>query len=171
MTKMYVNRCYGEIVQFSPISRYIPTFRRKNTAFLWQILFPLSYPPGWLVLFSNPRYTYTLKKEAAMHDDHSHFHAGSHHSHSHTHDPEQTRAILNRLSRAIGHLEAVRQMVLEERDCTEVLTQLSAVRSALNNTGVLILKNHLNHCIVEAVQEGDEQALSDLNTAIDRYFK
>jgi len=106
-----------------------------------------------------------------MHDDHSHFHAGPHHSHSHTHDPEETRAILNRLSRAIGHLEAVRQMVLEERDCTEVLTQLSAVRSALNNTGVLILKNHLNHCIVEAVQEGDEQALSDLNTAIDRYFK
>jgi len=99
-------------------------------------------------------------------DDHSH-----HHGHSHSHDPEQTRAIVNRLSRAIGHLEAVRQMVTDERDCAEILTQLSAVRSAINNTGILILKSHLEHCIVEAVQEGDMQAVSDLSAAIERYFK
>lgn len=99
---------------------------------------------------------------------HEHEHT---HGHSHTHSPEETRMIVNRLARAIGHLEAVKQMVTDGRDCTEVLTQLSAVKSALNSTGVLILKNHLNHCIVEAVQEGDTQALADLNRAIESYFK
>ena len=45
------------------------------------------------------------------------------------------KAIINRLSRAIGHLEAVKRMVEENRDCSEVLIQISAVRSAINNKG------------------------------------
>ena len=53
---------------------------------------------------------------------------------------ESTKQVLNRLSRAIGHLEAVRHMVEEGRDCPEVLVQLAAVKSAINNTGKLILK-------------------------------
>ena len=57
--------------------------------------------------------------------DHDHDHDHSHtHNHSHTHDPEQTRAIINRLKRSIGHLDKVRRMVEEGRDCTEVLVQL-----------------------------------------------
>ncbi|MBE6930273.1 MAG: metal-sensing transcriptional repressor [Ruminococcaceae bacterium] len=85
------------------------------------------------------------------------------------HKHENTKAVVNRLSRAIGHLEKVKQMVEEGRDCSEVLVQLAAVRSAINNTGKLILKDHLNHCIVHAVEEGDDQALADLNDAIDRF--
>ncbi len=49
-----------------------------------------------------------------MHDhphDHAHEHAHTH-NHSHTHDPEEVKAVANRLARAIGHLESVRQMVL-----------------------------------------------------------
>lgn len=96
---------------------------------------------------------------------------GAAHSHTHTHNPDEVRAVANRLARAIGHLEAVRQMVLDGRDCAEVLTQLSAVRSALNNAGVLILKNHMEHCMVEAVQEGDQQAIADLCHALERYMR
>ena len=59
-----------------------------------------------------------------QHTDHGHPHP---HTHSHT----QTRAVVNRLARAIGHLERVKAMVEEGRDCAEVLIQLSAVRSAL----------------------------------------
>ena len=105
---------------------------------------------------------------------HSHEHGDEHHhhgAHSHTHSPEQVKAVLNRLSRAIGHLEAVKNMVADGRDCSEVLVQLSAVRSAINNTGLLILQDHINHCIVDAVQEGDMNAVSDLTRAIGRYFK
>ena len=94
-----------------------------------------------------------------------------HHEHTHDHTHAETKAVVNRLSRAIGHLEAVKAMVEEGRDCTQVLIQLAAVKSAINNTGKLILKDHLNHCRVEAAKSGDRKAFDDLNEAIDRSLK
>lgn len=93
------------------------------------------------------------------------------HAHTHTHDPKEVKAIINRLAKAIGHLEAVKGMVENGRDCSEVLIQLAAVKSALNNTGKLILKEHINHCIVHAIENGDDQAIEDLNHAIDQFIK
>ena len=52
------------------------------------------------------------------------------HGEGHGHVHENTKAVLNRLARAIGHLESVKKMVEDGRDCSEVLIQLSAVRSA-----------------------------------------
>ena len=89
----------------------------------------------------------------------------------HTHTHENTKAVINRLSRAIGHLESIRRMVEEGRDCSEVLIQLSAVKSAINNTGKVILQDHIQHCIVDAVKDGDMEALEELNKAIDRFMK
>ncbi|WP_026651252.1 metal-sensing transcriptional repressor [Butyrivibrio proteoclasticus] len=95
----------------------------------------------------------------------------SSHTHKHHHDPEEMKAIVNRLSKAIGHLESVKRMVEDDKDCTEVLIQLAAVRSAINNTGKAILKQHISHCIVHAVQDGDEEAIQELNEAIDKFMK
>ena len=75
--------------------------------------------------------------------------------HGHTHSHAHTKAVLNRLSRAQGHLDAVRRMVERGEDCSAVLVQLSAVISALNSTGRVILKDHIAHCIVDAVEDGD----------------
>lgn len=106
--------------------------------------------------------------------DHDHDHEEGHahaHGHGHTHSHEHTRSVLNRMSRAIGHLQYVRKMIEEGRDCSEVLIQLAAVQSALQNTGKVILQDHLKHCIVEAAQEGDTEAIDELCKAIDRYMK
>ncbi len=92
-------------------------------------------------------------------------------AHSHGHIHENQRAVVNRLSRAIGHLEKVKRMVEAGHDCSEVLVQLAAVRSALDNTGKVILKDHMRHCLVEAVVSGDEDAIDDLYQAIDKYMK
>lgn len=91
--------------------------------------------------------------------------------HGHSHSPEEQRAVLNRLSRVIGHLESIKRMVEDGRDCSEVLIQLSAVKSAVNNTGREILKNHLSHCIIDAVRNDDLQKIEELNEAIDRFVK
>ena len=105
-----------------------------------------------------------------MEHDHAYYHAhGIEHSHNHVH--ENQKAVLNRLSRAIGHLEKVKQMVEDGVDCSEVLVQLSAVRSALDNTGKVILKDHMRHCIVDAVAAGDEEAIDDLCRAVDKFMK
>ena len=102
--------------------------------------------------------------------DHEHGHCHDH-NHPHIHSPEETRNVVNRLNRAIGHLESVRNMVQDGRDCAEVLTQLSAVRSALNRTALLILQSHMEHCMVEAVRQGDMEAVADLSKAIALYVK
>lgn len=83
----------------------------------------------------------------------------------HQHD---SKPVINRLSRAVGHLNAVKTMVEEGRDCLEVVIQLEAVKSAINNTAKLILKEHIEHCIVDAVREGDLKQIDELNKAIDR---
>jgi len=108
--------------------------------------------------------------------EHTHIHAHENenvpHSHGlHTHTHENTKAVLNRLSRAIGHLESIKKMVESGRDCSEVLIQLSAVKAAINNTGKVILHDHIQHCLVEAVETGDTEAIEELNKAIDRFIK
>ena len=101
----------------------------------------------------------------------SHPHEHAHNpdgTHPHRHEHTQTRAVVNRLARAIGHLEHVKRMVEEGQDCTEVLIQLAAVRSALSSTARIILKDHIEHCIVG---EGDSaRALEELNNAIDKFI-
>ena len=111
--------------------------------------------------------------DGTVHHDHTHTHADGtvHHNHTHTHDPQQMRAIVNRLKRAVGHLDKVRRMVEDGEDCADVLVQLSAVKSEINNTGKLILKEHMEHCIVEAVLENDYEAIERMNKAIDRFMK
>lgn len=95
----------------------------------------------------------------------------SEHHHNHNHDHKHTKDVTNRLAKAIGHLQKVKQMVEDGEDCSDVLIQLAAVKSALNNTGKVILKDHLNHCIVHAVEEGNTEMLDELNTAIDKFIK
>lgn len=90
---------------------------------------------------------------------------------SHTHSHEHTKQVLNRLSRASGHLESVKRMVEDGRDCSEVLLQLSAVISALNNTSKVILKDHMEHCIMDAVASGDKAAIEQIAKAIYRFIK
>jgi len=95
------------------------------------------------------------------HSDHEHY--GSH-THAHTHTNQ--KAVLNRISRIMGHLNGVRAMIEEGRDCAEVLIQLAAVRSALSSTCKVIFEDHMNHCVVDAIETGDTETLKDLNRAI-----
>lgn len=113
-------------------------------------------------------------------EDHEHIHVHDHnHEHSHGvdgnhhhhHKHENTKAVINRLARADGHLQAVKRMVESGKDCTEVLTQLAAVISALNNTGKIILQDHIKNCIVDAVECGDQKAIDDLNAVICKFIK
>ena len=101
--------------------------------------------------------------------EHVHLHEHEH-NHGHTHSHTQTKAVVNRLARAIGHLEKVKKMVEDGHDCSEVLIQLAAVRSALNNTGKIILKDHIEHCLIDAVESNNNEAIEELNTAIERFL-
>ena len=85
--------------------------------------------------------------------EHEHLHEHTHpHDHDHAHEPG-----------AHGHVHANTK--------AEVLIQIAAVRSAINNIGKVILQDHIQHCIVDAVERDDEQALDSLCQAIDKFIK
>lgn len=92
-------------------------------------------------------------------------------NHKHAHSHEHTAEVTARLAKAIGHLQKVKQMVESEEDCSEVLIQLAAVRNAINNTGKVILKDHMEHCVVHAIEDGDTEMLEEFNKAITIFMK
>ena len=101
-----------------------------------------------------------------MSEEHTHEHPHSH-ADGHPHHHENTRAVLNRMSRAIGHMESIKTMIEDGRDCSEVLIQIAAVRSAINNIGKIILEDHIRH----SLETGDQKVLDDLDEAINKFVK
>ena len=89
----------------------------------------------------------------------------------HPHLHENTKAVVNRMARIIGHMESIKRMVESGRDCGEVLIQMAAVRSALNNVGKIILQDHIRHCITDAMVDNDQQAVEDLCDAVNKFMK
>ena len=102
---------------------------------------------------------------------HKHTDGTVHQNHSHTHDPKEIKAIVNRISRASGHMNSIKTMVENGQDCSDVLVQLAAVKGELNKIGKVLLQEHIEHCIVEAAAEGDIEAIEKMNKAIDQFMK
>ncbi|MDQ0999746.1 DNA-binding FrmR family transcriptional regulator [Neobacillus niacini] len=63
-------------------------------------------------------------------------------------------------------------MAIDERDCPDFLLQIAAIRKALDNTAKLILTDHIETCLVDAVQKGNEQeVLNDIKKALDNFIQ
>lgn len=92
--------------------------------------------------------------------------------HGQTHGHKHRKQIVNRLARIEGHLRTVKEMTADGRDCSEVLLQIAAVQKALDGAAKLLLKDHLESCVVDAVHHGNqEKVLNDLNKALDNYIR
>lgn len=91
-------------------------------------------------------------------------------AHTHTHDPAVKKKQLNRLSRVIGHLEHVKSMIERDEDCSDVLMQMAAAKSALNGLGKSIINEHLAHCIVHAIEDGDIAQIEEFQKSIEKYI-
>ena len=92
------------------------------------------------------------------------------HVHAHTHDPSEKKKQLNRLSRIIGHLEYIKGMIDRDEDCSDVLMQLASAKSALNGLGKSIINEHLTHCIVHAIEDGDFAEIEEFQKSIQKYY-
>ena len=101
----------------------------------------------------------------------THTHSVEHnHDHEHYHSPEEKKKQLNRMARAIGHLQKVKSMMENDEDCADVLIQLSAVNAALRNLGKEIINEHMTHCIVHAIEEGDATAVEEFKKAVQKFM-
>lgn len=93
-------------------------------------------------------------------------------AHAHAHKHPNKKKVVNRLARIEGHVRSIKTMVDNDRDCSEVLIQIAAVRKALDNTAKVILKDHLEHCILHAIEKGEgSKSLEDFEAAIDQYLR
>ncbi len=81
------------------------------------------------------------------------------------------RNLLNRLSRIEGQVRGVKNMVEEERYCVDILTQVSAIQSALNSFNKELLSNHIKTCVVEDIQKGNEQVVDELCETIKKLMR
>lgn len=84
---------------------------------------------------------------------------------------KQRKNVVNRLAKIEGHVRSVKEMAASGRNCGDLLIQIAAIRSALDSCGKVILKDHLEGCVVEAVKEGDDTVIEKLNDAIDKYIR
>ncbi len=81
----------------------------------------------------------------------------------------QRKNARDRLVRAEGHLHGGIKMIDEGKECPDILIQIAAVKAALNKAGAVILEDHIEHCLVEAVKSGDvEPQLEELKAALQK---
>ena len=80
---------------------------------------------------------------------------------------ENRDAYLNRLKRIEGQARGLQKMVEEEKYCIDILTQISAMTSALESVALGLLDDHLRHCVVRAAREGGDEAETKLAEARD----
>ncbi|MGH3171162.1 MAG: metal-sensitive transcriptional regulator [Trebonia sp.] len=74
---------------------------------------------------------------------------------------------LNRLRRIEGQVRGLQRMVDEDKYCIDILTQISAVNSALQSVALGLLEDHLGHCVAQAVAEGGDTATEKVREASD----
>ncbi len=82
---------------------------------------------------------------------------------------EESRKRLNRIE---GQIRGINKMVKEEKYCIEILTQIAAARAALDKTGLVILKGHMETCLTDAIKKKQGQELiNEINTTITRFLR
>jgi DNA-binding FrmR family transcriptional regulator len=93
-------------------------------------------------------------------------------AHSHSHSPGEKKALQVRLRKIIGQLHSVEKMIEQERDCTEVLTQIVSARKALKSFAEVVIHRHVHQCIGEASNPKEGQRkLRELLTVLERYVE
>lgn len=85
--------------------------------------------------------------------------------------PETKKDATTRLNRIAGQVGGIQRMVDEDKYCIDVLTQIAAVRAALDKVGLVVLKSHLQNCVADAVRDGrTHEAVEELDRVLTKFI-
>ena len=84
---------------------------------------------------------------------------------------EEYTALNNRLKRIEGQVRGIEKMLAEDAYCTDVLTQVAAVQSALNAFNRELLESHIRSCVAEGIRAGDDGVVTDLVKTVQKLMK
>ncbi|WP_279630105.1 metal-sensitive transcriptional regulator [Paenibacillus protaetiae] len=87
------------------------------------------------------------------------------------HSDKMKSNLISRLNRIEGQIRGVKAMIEKDTYCDDVLNQISAVQSALNSVGKLLLEGHLKSCVVERIQAGEQDVIDELLTTVNKLMR
>jgi len=90
-------------------------------------------------------------------------------SNTHNHHTN-VKDIDNRLATIEGHIRGVRQMIAEGKDCEDILLQLHAINGSLKKVSKKIINDHLNSCVKESIEKGEEETLKSFVSILEKYI-
>ncbi len=86
-------------------------------------------------------------------------------------EEKEYKDLKNRLKRIDGQVRGVENMLESDAYCTDILTQVSAITSALNSFNKALLANHMKTCVVDNIREGNEEVIDELVTTLQKLMK
>lgn len=101
-------------------------------------------------------------------DDCSHDHGHGRKSH---HSEKVKNDLTTRLNRIEGQIRGIKGMIERDTYCDDVLNQIAAVQSALNSVGRLLLEHHMKSCVIDRIEQGDEQVIDEVLVTIKKLLK
>ncbi|MFC4302925.1 metal-sensitive transcriptional regulator [Cohnella boryungensis] len=87
------------------------------------------------------------------------------------HSDKVKGSLINRLNRIEGQVRGLKGLIDRDTYCDDVLHQISSIQSALNGVGKLLFEHHLKSCVIERIQEGDTEVLTELMTTMNKMMK
>ncbi|HVB78240.1 MAG TPA: metal-sensitive transcriptional regulator [Candidatus Nitrosotalea sp.] len=80
-------------------------------------------------------------------------------------------ALLRRVGRIEGQVRGIARMVTQDAYCIDVLTQIAAIRSALDQVGLILLQDHVTHCVTDSLRQGETAKVDELVQAVSRFVR
>lgn len=87
------------------------------------------------------------------------------------HSDKTKNNLISRLNRIEGQVRGIKGMIEKDAYCDDVLNQIASIQSALNGVGKLLLEHHMKSCVIERIQEGDTEVLTELITTMNKLMK
>ncbi|UUZ87174.1 metal-sensitive transcriptional regulator [Paenibacillus sp. P26] len=87
------------------------------------------------------------------------------------HSDKVKNSLISRLNRIEGQVRGLKGLIEKDTYCDDVLNQIASVQSALNGVGKLLLEHHMKSCVIERIQEGDTEVLTELMTTMNKLIK
>jgi DNA-binding FrmR family transcriptional regulator len=85
---------------------------------------------------------------------------------------EESKGLLARLAKIEGQVKGIAKMIEQDRDCVDILTQISAVNGSLMSVAKIVMQHHVEHCVVNGIKYGNEEdTVKQLKIALEQYLK
>lgn len=97
--------------------------------------------------------------------------SGDHSERKSHHSEKVKNSLISRLNRIEGQVRGIKGLIERDTYCDDVLNQIASVQSALNGVGKLLLEHHMKSCVVQRIQDGDQDVLTELMTTMNKLIK